>query len=321
MGQFISELRKEKGLTQKDIGDKLNITDNSVSKWERGINAPDIYYLGPLSEILGVSVKELLNGERNIRKRKIKKADKKIVLETKNLSKNFGNKKILKAINMKIYEGDIVGLIGPNGAGKTTFIKTILNLYKEREGEVFICGINIDQDFEKAILNVGCVIENPDLYPHLSGYKNIKIVSLLNNIKDDEYIEKIVKLFKLNARIKDKVKKYSLGMKQRLGIVCALIKKPKLLILDEPTNGLDPLGIKELRDIIKNISENMNVTVLISSHILSEIENICDRIVIIDNGYIIDEIDIDDMKSHEISLEQEFLKLTSGTVGQIGGEL
>ena len=321
MGQFISELRKEKGLTQKDIGDKLNITDNSVSKWERGINAPDIYYLGPLSEILGVSVKELLNGERNIRKRKIKKADKKIVLETKNLSKNFGNKKILKAINMKIYEGDIVGLIGPNGAGKTTFIKTILNLYKEREGEVFICGINIDQDFEKAILNVGCVIENPDLYPHLSGYKNIKIVSLLNNIKDDEYIEKIVKLFKLNARIKDKVKKYSLGMKQRLGIVCALIKKPKLLILDEPTNGLDPLGIKELRDIIKNISEDMNVTVLISSHILSEIENICDRIVIIDNGYIIDEIDIDDMKSHEISLEQEFLKLTSGTVGQIGGEL
>ena len=321
MGQFISELRKEKGLTQKDIGDKLNITDNSVSKWERGINAPDIYYLGPLSEILGVSVKELLNGERNIRKRKIKKADKKIVLETKNLSKNFGNKKILKAINMKIYEGDIVGLIGPNGAGKTTFIKTILNLYKEREGEVFICGINIDQDFERAISNVGCVIENPDLYPHLSGYKNIKIVSLLNNIKDDEYIEKIVKLFKLNARIKDKVKKYSLGMKQRLGIVCALIKKPKLLILDEPTNGLDPLGIKELRDIIKNISEDMNVTVLISSHILSEIENICDRIVIIDNGYIIDEIDIDDMKSHEISLEQEFLKLTSGTVGQIGGEL
>ena len=321
MGQFISELRKEKGLTQKDIGDKLNITDNSVSKWERGINAPDIYYLGPLSEILGVSVKELLNGERNIRKRKIKKTDKKIVLETKNLSKNFGNKKILKAINMKIYEGDIVGLIGPNGAGKTTFIKTILNLYKEREGEVFICGINIDQDFEKAISNVGCVIENPDLYPHLSGYKNIKIVSLLNNIKDDEYIEKIVKLFKLNARIKDKVKKYSLGMKQRLGIVCALIKKPKLLILDEPTNALDPLGIKELRDIIKNISEDMNVTVLISSHILSEIENICDRIVIIDNGYIIDEIDIDDMKSHEISLEQEFLKLTSGTVGQIGGEL
>lgn len=321
MGKFISELRKEKGLTQKDIGDKLNITDNSVSKWERGINAPDIYYLGPLSEILGVSVKELLNGEKNARKKKKKADNRKVVLETKNLSKKFGNKEILKSIDMTIYEGDIVGLIGPNGAGKSTFIKTVLNLYKETEGEVSICGINVDEDFESALSNVGCVIESPDLYPHLSGLKNLKIVALMNNIKDDEYIEKIIKKFKLNTRINDKVKKYSIGMKQRLGIACALIKKPKLLILDEPTNGLDPLGIKELREIIKNISEERNVTVLISSHILSEIENICDRIFIIDNGYIIDEIDVEDMKSHEMSLEQEYLKLTSGSVGQIGGEL
>lgn len=321
MGKFISELRKEKGLTQKDIGDKLNITDNSVSKWERGINAPDIYYLGPLSEILGVSVKELLNGEKNARKKKKKADNRKVVLETKKLSKKFGNKEILKSIDMTIYEGDIVGLIGPNGAGKSTFIKTVLNLYKKTEGEVSICGINVDEDFESALSNVGCVIESPDLYPHLSGLKNLKIVALMNNIKDDEYIEKIIKMFKLNTRINDKVKKYSLGMKQRLGIACALIKKPKLLILDEPTNGLDPLGIKELREIIKNISEEGNVTVLISSHILSEIENICDRIFIIDNGYIIDEIDVEDMKSHEMSLEQEYLKLTSGSVGQIGGEL
>ena len=321
MGKFISELRKEKGLTQKDIGDKLNITDNSVSKWERGINAPDIYYLGPLSEILGVSVKELLNGEKNARKKKKKADNRKVVLETKNLSKKFGNKEILKSIDMTIYEGDIVGLIGPNGAGKSTFIKTVLNLYKATEGEISICGINVDEDFESALSNVGCVIESPDLYPHLSGIKNLKIVALMNNIKDDEYIEKIIKMFKLNTRINDKVKKYSLGMKQRLGIACALIKKPKLLILDEPTNGLDPLGIKELREIIKNISEEMNVTVLLSSHILSEIENICDRIFIIDNGYIIDEIDVEDMKSHEMSLEQEYLKLTSGSVGQIGGEL
>ena len=321
MGKFISELRKEKGLTQKDIGDKLNITDNSVSKWERGINAPDIYYLGPLSEILGVSVKELLNGEKNARKKKKKADNRKVVLETKKLSKKFGNKEILKSIDMTIYEGDIVGLIGPNGAGKSTFIKTVLNLYKETEGEVSICGINVDEDFESALSNVGCVIESPDLYPHLSGIKNLKIVALMNNIKDDEYIEKIIKMFKLNTRINDKVKKYSLGMKQRLGIACALIKKPKLLILDEPTNGLDPLGIKELREIVKNISEERNVTVLISSHILSELENICDRIFVIDNGYIIDEIDVEDMKSHEMSLEQEYLKLTSGSVGQIGGEL
>lgn len=321
MGKFISELRKEKGLTQKDIGEKLNITDNSVSKWERGINAPDIYYLGPLSEILGVSVKELLKGEKNARKKKKKADNRKVILETKKLSKNFGKKEILKSIDMTIYEGDIIGLIGPNGAGKSTFIKTVLNLYKKASGEVFICAINVDEDFENALSNVGCVIENPDLYPHLSGLKNLKIVALMNNINDKAYIAKVIKLLKLNTRINDKVKKYSLGMKQRLGIACALIKKPKLLILDEPTNGLDPLGIKELREIIKSISEDMNVSVLISSHILSEIENICDSIFVIDNGYIIDEIDIEDMKSHEMSLEQEYLKLTSGSVGQIGGEL
>lgn len=321
MGKFISELRKEKGLTQKDIGDKLNITDNSISKWERGINAPDIYYLGPLSEILGVSVKELLNGERNKRKKKKKDDNRKIILETKKLSKKFGNRLILKSIDMTIYEGDVVGLIGPNGAGKSTFIKTILNMYKVDSGEVLICGVDVKKHFEEALSNVGCVIENPSLYPNLSGMKNLQIASLLNNVNDKEYVSEIIKLFKLNTRINDKVKKYSLGMKQRLGIAMALIKKPKLLILDEPTNGLDPLGIKELREIIRKISEENNVSILICSHILSEMENICDQIFIIDDGYIIDEIDVEDMKSHEISLEQEFIKLTSGTVGQIGGEL
>ncbi len=319
MGKFISELRKEKGLTQKDIGDKLNITDNSVSKWERGINAPDIYYLGPLSEILGVSVKELLNGERNIKKKERKIGNRKKVLEISNLSKSFGKNKILKNLDMTIYEGDIIGLIGPNGAGKSTFIKIILGLYKKDTGSVKIAGYNINNDFEKALSNVGCIIENPDFYEHISGAKNLKMTALLNNVKDKAYIEKIIKLLKLNTKINDKVKKYSLGMKQRLGIANALIKKPKLLILDEPTNGLDPLGIKELREIIKKISIDMNVAVLISSHILSEIEIICDSIVIIDNGYIIEHVETEEIKSHDISLEEEFLKITSGSKGQIGG--
>lgn len=222
---------------------------------------------------------------------------------------------------MTIYEGDVVGLIGPNGAGKSTFIKTILNMYKVDSGEVLICGVDVKKHFEEALSNVGCVIETPSLYSNLSGMKNLQIASLLNNVNDKEYVNEIIKLFKLNTRINDKVKKYSLGMKQRLGIAMALIKKPKLLILDEPTNGLDPLGIKELREIIRKISEEDNISILICSHILSEMENICDQIFIIDDGYIIDEIDVEDMKSHEISLEQEFIKLTSGTVGQIGGEL
>ena len=321
MGKFISTLRKEKGLTQKDIGDKLNITDNSVSKWERGINAPDIYFLAPLSEIFEVSINELLNGERNTRKRKKREDNRKTILEVNNLNKSFGKRKIINNININICEGEIIGLIGPNGAGKTTFIKTILGLYKYDKGNVSICGYDINKDFENAIKNVGCIIESPDLYLNLSGRKNLTITSLINNISDKDYTEKVIKLLKLNSRIDDKVKKYSLGMKQRLGIANALIKKPKLLILDEPTNGLDPLGIKELREIIKYINEKLNMSVLISSHNLSEIENLCDRIIIIDNGNVIEDIEMDDIRDKHITLENEFINKTSGSKAQIGGEL
>ncbi len=319
LGKFIKELRQEKKLTQREIGEKLNITDNSVSKWERGINTPDIYYLAPLSKILGVSINELLNGERNYKKKK--KNNRYKILEIDNLNKSFGKNKILNDINLTIYEGNIVGLIGPNGAGKTTLIKTILNLYYPNSGEIKICGINIKKDFELVMSKISSLIETPDLYQNLSGLQNLKMTMIMNNIKDDEYMKKIVKLLKLNSRINDKVKKYSLGMKQRLALANAIIKKPKFLILDEPTNGLDPLGIKELRDIIKFVNEKFNTTILISSHILSEIENICDEIVIIDNGYIIEQLDISDIKYQNISLEKEFLEKTSGSKNQIGGEL
>lgn len=320
MGKFIKELRQEKGLTQKEIGDKLKITDNSISKWERGINAPDIYYLAPLSKILGVSINELLNGERNYRK-KNKKNNRYKILEVENLNKSFGKNKILNDINITIYESDIVGLIGPNGAGKTTLIKTILNLYYPSSGKIKICGYEVKKDFELVMSKVSSLVETPDLYQNLSGLQNLKMTMIMNNIKDYEYMEKIIKLLKLNNRINDKVKKYSLGMKQRLALANALIKKPQFLILDEPTNGLDPLGIKELRDIIKFVNDNFNTTILISSHILSEIENICDEIIIIDNGYIIEQLDISDIKYQNISLEKEFLNKTSGSKNQIGGEL
>lgn len=320
MGKFIKELRQEKGLTQKEIGDKLKITDNSISKWERGINTPDIYYLAPLSKILGVSINELLNGERNYRK-KNKKNNRHKILEVENLNKSFGKNKILNDINITIYESDIVGLIGPNGAGKTTLIKTILNLYYPNNGKIKICGYEIKKDFELVMFKVSSLVETPDLYQNLSGLQNLKMTMIMNNIKDYEYMEKIIKLLKLNNRINDKVKKYSLGMKQRLALANALIKKPQFLILDEPTNGLDPLGIKELRDIIKFVNESFNTTILISSHILSEIENICDEIIIIDNGYIIEQLDISDIKYQNISLEKEFLNKTSGSKNQIGGEL
>lgn len=306
MGKFIAQLRNEYGYTQKKIGDMIGISDNSVSKWERGINAPDISTLTTLSKIFNVSVQEILNGERNFKKKEIDKEHHKKVLEVSNLYKSFGKRKILQNINFDIYEGDIIGLIGPNGAGKTTLIKTILNLYKADSGNVKICGFDTKKNLEESLSKIGCIIENPDMYQNLSGRKNLQITALINGLKDKNYIDSMIKFVKLEDRIDDKVKKYSLGMKQRLGLANALIKKPKLLILDEPTNGLDPLGIKELREILKKISSEENVGILISSHILSEVENICDHILIIDDGKINSEFGIEKIKYKNISLEEEF---------------
>lgn len=310
MGLFISELRKEYKLTQKELADKLGILDTSVSKWERGINATDISYLTELSKIFHVTVQELLNGERNFKKKEIDVNHHSKVLEVTNLSKSFGKRKILDNINLTIYEGDIIGLIGPNGAGKTTLIKTILRLYYYDKGSVKICGYDTKKQLEQALSKVGSIIEKPDMYDQLTGRKNLKITELLNNIHDQKYVEEMIEFVGLKTRINDKVKKYSLGMKQRLAIANALIKKPKLLILDEPTNGLDPKGIRELRQMLKTISQEQNMSILISSHILSEVENICDRVVIIDQGRLVKEFGIEEVKYKNISLEEEYFSET-----------
>jgi ABC-2 type transport system ATP-binding protein len=309
MGLFISKLRKENKMTQKQIAEKLGIMDTSVSKRERGVNAPDISYLTELSKIFHVTVQELLNGERKFKKKEIDLNHHNKVLEVNNLSKSFGKRKVLNNIDFDIYEGDIVGLIGPNGAGKTTLIKTILSLYKYDTGSVKICGFDTKTNLEDALSKIGSVIENPDMYKSLTGRKNLRIISLINDIKDEKYIDEMVKFVNLENRIDDKVKKYSLGMKQRLGIACALIKRPKLLILDEPTNGLDPGGIKELRKILKTISEKENMSILISSHILSEVENICDRIMIINSGKIVSEFGIEEVKYKNINLEEKYFEI------------
>lgn len=310
MGLFISKLRKEYKLTQKELADKLGILDTSISKWERGINAPDISYLTELSKIFHVTVQELLSGERNFKKKEIDVNHHSKVLEVANLSKSFGKRKILDNINLTIYEGDIIGLIGPNGAGKTTLIKTILRLYYYDKGSVKICGYDTKKQLEQALSKVGSIIEKPDMYDQLTGRKNLKITELLNDLHDQKYVEEIIEFVGLKTRINDKVKKYSLGMKQRLAIANALIKKPKLLILDEPTNGLDPKGIRELRQMLKTISQEQNMSILISSHILSEVENICDRVVIIDQGRLVKEFGIEEVKYKNISLEEEYFSET-----------
>ena len=208
------------------------------------------------------------------------------ILKCSNLKKQIKNKIIVENISFSINKGDIVGFIGPNGAGKTTIIKLILGLMKLSKGKVFINGFDIEKDFIKAIEKVGSIVENPDLYMYLSGYDNLKIIA--NNYKNisKDRIHEVLKIVGLENRIKDKVSTYSLGMRQRLGIAEAIINEPELLILDEPTNGLDVEGIIEIRNLIKKLSQQ-GMAILISSHNLAEIDNLCNRIIAIKNGKII----------------------------------
>ena len=224
-----------------------------------------------------------------------------MILKCENINKKFGKKQILKNVSLEVNEGDILGFIGPNGAGKTTTIKMILGLQSIDSGNVYINGYNIKKDFAKAIERVGGVVENPDLYMYLTGYENLKLISNLYKNISKERINEVVDLVKLNVRINDKVSKYSLGMRQRLGIATALINKPNLLILDEPTNGLDPEGIKELRDILKELALKENVGIIVSSHNLSELESFCNKIVIIKNGEIVETNNLTNIKKVEES--------------------
>lgn len=208
------------------------------------------------------------------------------VLEVKNINKFFGKKQILKDISFDIEEGEILGFVGPNGSGKTTTIKIILGLQKASSGEVYINGDNIKENFENAIRKVGAIVESPDMYMYLSGLDNLKLVANYYNISHDK-IDSIVEFVGLKDRIKDTVSKYSLGMRQRLGIAQAILNKPNLLIVDEPTNGLDPSGIIEFRKMLKELAKKEKMSIFISSHNLAEIENICDKVLLINEGEIV----------------------------------
>ena len=214
-------------------------------------------------------------------------------------------------------EGDILGFIGPNGAGKTTTIKLILGLQNITSGKVYINGYDIEENFKKAIENVATIVESPDIYMYMSGYENLKLVANLYKNVDKKRIDEIVKLVGLENRIKDKVSKYSLGMRQRLGIAQAILHKPKLLILDEPTNGLDPEGIKEVKVLLKKLAEQENMAILISSHNLAELDTFCNKISIIKNGEIVETNGIDtfkkDIKNNCYILEVE----DSSVIGSI----
>lgn len=219
------------------------------------------------------------------------------LLECQNLCKSFGKKQILKDVSFEIDEGDILAFIGPNGSGKTTTIKLILGLQNIDKGKVTINGFDIEKDFVKSIEKVGAIVENPDTYMYLTGWQNLKLTANLYKDVSDEKIKEIVKLVELEERINDKVSKYSLGMRQRLGIARALINEPNVLILDEPTNGLDPEGIKDLRNLLKKLAKE-GMGILISSHNLAELESFCNKVLIIDNGTIIETSEVKEFKNN-----------------------
>lgn len=205
-------------------------------------------------------------------------------IKVRNISKEINGRKILDNINFDIYEGEIVGLVGPNGAGKSTLLKIMSGLYPNDEGLVEYYSIDLKRDYEKAMSMVGTLIESPDLYKNLSGYDNLKLFKSMFKGVDEKRIKEIVKIVEMEKHLGKKFKTYSLGMKERLGIAASLINKPKILILDEPTNGLDPVGVRNVMNLLK---EMKGTTILISSHLLSEIEQLCDRVIFINNGKIV----------------------------------
>ncbi len=210
------------------------------------------------------------------------------VLEINHVTKTFGDRIAVNNVSFSVKKGEIFGFLGPNGAGKTTTMKMICGLSKITKGEIKICGLSIKKDFEKAIRNVGAIIENPLMYGYLSGMDNLKYYASLYKGITKERIMECAKIVGLENRLDDKVNTYSLGMRQRLGICQAILHNPKILILDEPLSGLDPAGVKEIRTFLKTLAHKHNISILISSHMLGEMEMLCDTYGIINNGQLLE---------------------------------
>ena len=211
----------------------------------------------------------------------------KVVVKLEHVSKYFGKRKVVDYLSMTTYAGEVFGFLGPNGAGKTTTIKMLAGLIGIDEGKISVCGNDVERRFEKAMANVGAIVENPEMYKYMTGMQNLMQYARMRKGVTKERIREVVELVGLSNRIHEKVGKYSLGMRQRLGVAQALLHHPKVLILDEPTNGLDPAGIRNLRDILKNLAHQEGICVLVSSHLMSEMQLMCDRVGILVKGKLI----------------------------------
>lgn len=234
------------------------------------------------------------------------------IIETDNLTKGTGNKMRVSHINLHVPEGCVYGFLGPNGAGKTTTLKLLLGLLKPTAGTITFFGQKMTEKNKLSILkHTGSLIESPSFYGHLTGLENLQIIAKLKKVPASE-ITNVLQTVRLYEQKDKKVKQYSLGMKQRLGIAMALLGNPRVLILDEPTNGLDPAGIQEMREFIKNLPVNRQMTVIVSSHLLSEMEQMADMVGIIDHGELIFQGTLAALEAQGNHLEDAFLKLTEG---------
>ena len=240
------------------------------------------------------------------------------IVQLKNLSKTIGNKKIIKNLNLDLYAGQITGFLGPNGAGKTTTIRMMVGLMRPTSGDVLIDGQSIQTNFEESIQKVGVIVENPEMYKYMTGYKNLLHFSRMHKGIPKKRIDEVVRQVGMENRINEKVSSYSLGMRQRLGLAQALLHQPKFLILDEPTNGLDPAGIREFRLYLQKVASESGVAVFVSSHLLSEIELLCDRIAVIQNGELIDIKNVDELHHSQYFIHAEPLELAAEVLSSIG---
>ncbi|MDE7207909.1 MAG: ATP-binding cassette domain-containing protein [Lachnospiraceae bacterium] len=234
------------------------------------------------------------------------------IIETKNLTKSSGGQMRVSKLDLAIPEGCVYGFLGPNGAGKTTTLKLLLGLLKPTGGTITFFGQKMTQQNRLSILkHTGSLIESPSYYGHLTGLENLQIMAKLKKVPAAE-IEKVLHTVRLYEQKDKKVKQYSLGMKQRLGIAMALLGNPRVLILDEPTNGLDPAGIQEMREFIKNLPMTYQMTVIVSSHLLSEVEQMADMVGIIHHGELVFQGTMATLEAQGDGLEEVFLKLTEG---------
>ena len=219
------------------------------------------------------------------------------IIETENLTKKYGNQSSVSNLNIHVRQGRIDGLLGRNGAGKTTTMKMLLGLTTPTSGKIKIFGKNIRENEKEILPRIGSLIESPGFYPNLTATENLKIFADLRGLKDSKYIKGALELVNLPYRDKKLFSQYSLGMKQRLAIALAIMHNPELLILDEPINGLDPIGIAEVRSFIKELCDERGKTILISSHILSEISLLADDVGIIDHGKLLEEESLEELEA------------------------